>query len=181
MGADFGARGELPLIRVDDDGHETGTVTLREAHTLPGVLHRAFSAYLFDGDGRLLVHERAPEKPLWAGHWTNSCCSHPRAGQGLAEAVTVRIQEELGAAGVVCEERFGYVYRAEFEGRGVEHEYVHVMVGTVEPGALDPDPAEVAAHRFLGPDEVDALIASDTPTTPWFELAWARLRRDGVT
>ena len=176
MGAKFGPRSTLQLVAVDENGSDLGTVSMADAHMYPGIRHRAFSAYLFNSDGHLLVHQRSREKALWTGFWTNSCCSHPRAGQELSAAVTLRIQEELGAAGVLCQERFAYEYRAEFKELGVEHEFVHVMTGSVEARDLSPDPTEVAKHRFLAPEDVDALIAGPTPTTPWFELAWERMR-----
>ena len=77
----FGARADEALILVDENDVETGTATREECHTGRGLRHRAFSVYLFDAEGRLLVHRRHPSKPLWGGYLSNSCCSHPVAGE----------------------------------------------------------------------------------------------------
>jgi len=176
----LGRRAGDALILVDDAGEAIGEASMAACHEPPGLLHRAFSVYLFDGAGRLLVHRRAPGKALWGGFWTNSCCSHPRAGEDVEDAARRRVAEELGlaadAGGSALEPLFEYAYRAEFEQVGVEHEHVHVFRGRCEPADLAPDPGEMDAVRWLAPDEVDALIAGDEPTTPWFALAWARVR-----
>lgn len=172
----FGARAEEPLILVDDAGVELGTVTLADAHLPPGRRHRAFSVYLFDGEGRLLVHRRHRTKALWGGFWTNSCCSHPHHGEAVERAAARRSREELGLEGVALTELFAYGYRAEFEGVGVEHEWVHVFAGRVEQSAVRPEPGEMDAVEWLAPEDVDALIAGERATTPWFEMAWPRVR-----
>lgn len=171
----LGARCAEPLELVDAQGGRLGQSTLLACHEPPGALHRAFSVYLFDADGRLLVHRRAAAKALWGGFWTNSCCSHPRPGEGPRAGALRRVREELGASLDALEPRFEYVYRAEFEAVGVEHEFVHVFGGRVDPGAIDADPGELDALEWLAPAEVQALLDGPTPTTPWFELAWPRL------
>ena len=92
----FGARAEELLILVDDAGVELGTVTLADAHLPPGRRHRAFSVYLFDGEGRLLVHRRHRTKALWGGFWTNSCCSHPHHGEAIERAAARRSDRQEG-------------------------------------------------------------------------------------
>lgn len=171
----FGHRADDALERVDEQGTSLGSVTLAEAHMPPGQLHRAFSVYLFDAAGRLMVHRRHPDKALWGGHWTNSCCSHPYLGEAVREAAIRRIGQELGLDDSEPEELFRYTYRAAFGDLGVEHEHVHVFRLTADPKDLTPHPGEMDAVRWLEPAEVTELLASDEPTTPWFALAWPRL------
>lgn len=180
----LGRRAGDALVLVDDRGDAIGEASMAECHAPPGRLHRAFSVYLFDGAGRLLIHRRAPGKALWGGYWTNSCCSHPRAGEAVDAAARRRIAEELGATapseGGALEPLFEYSYRAEFGAVGVEHEHVHVFRGRCAPEDLAPDPDEMDAVRWLAPDGVDRLIDGDAPTTPWFELAWHRIRPSAI-
>lgn len=175
-GALFGSRALDPLTLVDENGKETGTATLEDMHLPPGKRHRAFSVYLFDEAGRLFVHQRAQAKAFWGTYWTNSCCSHPYHGEPVGEAAKRRVGQELGFENAELTELFAYEYRAEFKSLGVEHEYVHVFVGTVDPASITVDPLEVEEFRWLLPDEVDALIASNENTTPWFEIAWPQVR-----
>ena len=173
----YGSRAEEPLTLVDDTGTEIGSATLADIHRPPGMLHRAFSAYLFDDADRLLVHQRTRTKALWGGFWSNSCCSHPHHTEGTEAAVRRRVPQELGCeVGEGLRELFTYTYRAEFLHVGVEHEFVHVFVDRVDPDLVAPAQGEVEEVRWLALDEVDALIAGDEPTTPWFAEAWAQVR-----
>lgn len=163
---------EAQLVElVDTDGAATGSLTVAEAHTAPGRLHRAFSVMLLDESGRVLVQQRSPEKTRFALRWANACCGHPAPGQTVFDAATRRLVEEIGVAGVTLREAGVYLYRAEDPQTGrVEHEYDHVVVGRV-PADLPMrlDPAEVAAVRWLAPDELRADVA-DNPDryAPWF-------------
>ena len=83
------------LILVDREDREIGFASKADAHDGTGVLHRAFSLFLFDDDGRLLLQQRAQDKRLWGGYWSNSCCSHPRRGESLEVATRRRLRDEL--------------------------------------------------------------------------------------
>lgn len=163
------------LVLVDADDRELGVATRADCHTLGGRRHRAFSVYLFDDEGRLLLQQRSAEKPLWPGYWSNSCCSHPRPGEDVAEAAARRVREELGVDTAVVP-RFRYEYRADFGLAGTEHEVVHVFVGHVDPAAVRADEAEVAAWRMVELDELERELRADDVFTPWFRIAWATLR-----
>lgn len=163
------AREDL-LILVDGLDRERGTATKWDAHAR-GLLHRAFSVVLVrDGaDGpEMLLSQRAMGKYHSGGLWANSCCSHPREGEGLHDAARRRVREELGCDAVGLREIAAFVYRAEFENGLTEHEYDHVFVGRFE-GELAPDPTEVSATRWVGVDELAAELAE----SPLRFSAWA--------
>lgn len=164
------------LILVDAEDRETGHLSKEECHRGAGRLHRAFSVFVFDERGELLLQQRSAEKPLWPLHWSNSCCSHPRRGEGVEEAARRRLHEELRLA---CELEFLYKfeYQASFGEVGAEHELCWVFAGysTGRPAA---NAAEIAAWRFLPPSALTAEIAADPRHfTPWLKLEWAEITR----
>ncbi len=169
--------GEDHLILVDEADREIGTLPKTEGHLGEGTLHRAFSVFLFNTDGDVLIQQRAAGKMLWPGFWSNSCCSHPRPGEPVAEAAVRRVREELD---LECRLRFLYKFRyqALFGTVGSEHELCHVYAGFPR-GTLQVDPAEIAAHRWLSPITLTAEIASDPDRfSPWMKLEWQRITTD---
>jgi len=166
------------LILVDSEDRALGTATRAACHAPGGQRHRAFSVYLFDSAGRLVVQQRQASKLLWPLYWSNSCCSHPRAGEDVATAARRRVREELGV-NLPLTHAFHYEYRADFGRVGTEHEVVHVFLGRVEEHELVPNPEEVADLRLLTRTELEAELADPTLTTPWFRIAWPRLRAEG--
>lgn len=166
-----------PLILVDEQDHAIGYATKISAHEGAGLLHRAFSIFLFAADGRVLLQRRGATKPLWPLHWSNSCCSHPRRGENDAQATQRRLREELG---LVTELRFLYRfrYRARYRTVGAEHELCSVYVGTLpEACAIDANPHEIADWQWCDRATVERLIATQPEqVTPWFVMEWACLR-----
>jgi isopentenyl-diphosphate Delta-isomerase len=151
------------------DGDPVGTTTVAHAHEWPGLLHRAFSVVLFDGD-RILLQRRAAEKTRFALRWANACCGHPAPGQNVLAAATLRLGEELGLASVTLRPVGVYVYRAGDSVTGrVEHEYDHVLTGTVAAGTpLWPDPAEIAEVDWMARDHLRAdLTEHPDRYAPW--------------
>ncbi|GAA5116523.1 isopentenyl-diphosphate Delta-isomerase [Alloalcanivorax gelatiniphagus] len=135
------------VVLLDEEGHAVGTADKATVHHADTPLHLAFSVYLFDPEGRVLVSQRAPSKKTFPGVWTNSCCGHPAPGERLEDAVRRRVGQELGAEVTDLElvlPRFRY--RAEQAGV-VENEMCPVFVGRVE-GTLSPDPTEVGDVRW---------------------------------
>lgn len=157
------------LILVDLDDRETGSGEKLEVHR-KGLLHRAFSAFLFSGDS-LLIQRRADGKYHSAGLWANTCCSHPRAGETLEEAVRKRLALECGIREAEIREAGRFVYRAVFPNGLTEYEMDHVFVGEYA-GSFEANPEEASELRRIRLDELkqDMLNAPERYAV-WFFTA----------
>ena len=157
------------LILVDVLDRQVGTASKLRTH-VDGLLHRAFSVVLVRGGGRtweVLLTKRAEGKYHSAGLWTNACCSHPRAGESLDEAVPRRLKEELGIESVTCHEVGSFVYRHVFADGLSEYEYDHVFVAAYD-GEVYPDPAETSDARWVGEGElISALLERPDEFSAW--------------
>lgn len=161
---------EKDLILVDLDDRPVGWGEKTEAHQ-KGLLHRAFSVFLFDGD-RLLIQRRAEGKYHSAGLWANTCCSHPRREQSLSEAAQTRLVEECGIRDVKLWEAGSFVYRAVFPNGLTEYEYDHVFVGTYS-GAFEPNPEEISEMKFVPLTELkEDMTAHPERYAVWFFTAF---------
>jgi isopentenyl-diphosphate delta-isomerase len=162
------------LILVDEQDNPVGTCEKMEAHRL-GLLHRAFSVFIFDAQGRMLLQQRALSKYHSGGLWTNACCSHPFPGEDNLTAASRRLQEELGFT-TSLNKAFDFYYRSEFDNGLTEHEFDHVFVGQYE-GALEVNPQEVMDYCFLSLEEIqNQLETRPDRYTEWFKIAFPRLR-----
>ena len=162
------------LVLVDSTDREIGTLCKSACHDGRGVLHRAFSLFVFNPAGELLIQQRQADKRLWPSYWSNSCCSHPRAGEAIADAVGRRLAEELGVNADLTF-LYKFEYTARFDDVGTEHELCWVYVGRA-----DQDPvvnaAEVSAWRWIGRDLLTEELRDDPDSfTPWFTMEWQRL------
>jgi len=164
-----------PLILVDSADREVGVLPKADCHDGDGVLHRAFSLFVFNSEGALLLQQRQADKRLWPLFWSNSCCSHPRAGEAMPLAIRRRLEQELGLTA-----KLGFLYKfeyvAHFGDAGTEHELCWVYAGTT---AAQPviNTSEIAAWRWVAPADLDAeLVATPDVFTPWFKLEWHALR-----
>lgn len=153
---------------VDATGRRTGEMGKLAAHHAPGKRHRAFSAFLFDPDGRLLLQRRAAGKFHSPGMWSNSCCGHPRPGEAPDAAVRRRVEAELSVpphdlaqAGTI-----NYLLTDPMSGL-VEHEYNHVFVGFVRDIPV-PDPLEVVDIAMVTLAELQQMKARE-PFSVWFD------------
>ncbi|MFT7651007.1 MAG: isopentenyl-diphosphate delta-isomerase [Limisphaerales bacterium] len=165
------------LILVDSADGELGTLSKSACHDGPGILHRAFSLFIFNPEGELLIQQRAADKRLWPSFWSNSCCSHPRSGESLETATQRRCQQELGFT-TPLQFVYKFEYHAEFGDLGAERELCSVFVGAFD-GAMRINQAEISAHRWIAPHELDAELAENPERfTPWFHLEWASLRNN---
>lgn len=163
------------LILVDADDNEIGSMSKAAAHDGHGVLHRAFSVFLFNSDGELLLQQRAAGKRLWPGFWSNSCCSHPRVGETMDVATSRRLSDELNLDAKL-EFIYRFSYQASYGDLGSEHELCHVYLGRID-GSVDFNRSEIEAIRFISARSLDEELAQEGDTlTPWFRQEWAALR-----
>ncbi len=135
------------VVLVDERNVPTGTLDKRAAHHGDTPLHRGFSVFLFDRQGRTLLQQRSVQKPTWPGVWSNACCGHPQLGESTGDAMDRRLNHELGLTGVNLEIILpDYRYRFERDGV-VENEFCPVAIGLVT-GEPSPNPDEVQAVRW---------------------------------
>jgi len=163
------------LIVVDAQDRILGHGTKAELHQGTGTLHRAFSIFLFNDAGHVLLQQRSADKPLWPEFWSNTCCSHPRRGESYGIATRRRLKEELGVeAPLRFTHRFRY--QAQFSAEGAEHELCSVYVGRID-GDPKPNPQEVSDWQWISPSALDEWLETNPQNlTPWFKLEWAALR-----
>ncbi|KES08965.1 isopentenyl-diphosphate delta-isomerase [Streptomyces toyocaensis] len=155
------------LELVDEDGETIGTAEKLAAHQPPGRLHRAFSVFLFDERGRLLLQQRALGKYHSPGVWSNTCCGHPYPGEAPFAAAARRTFEELGVSPSLLAEAGTVRYNHPDPESGlVEQEYNHLFVGMVQ-SPPQPDPDEVASTAFVTPAEL-ADRHAEAPFSAWF-------------
>lgn len=165
-----------PLILVDESDREIGYLPKADAHLGAGRLHRAFSLFVFDERGRLLMQRRAATKRLWPDYWSNTCCSHPRRGEDIDSAIHRRLEEELRLH-CPLEFLFKFQYQAQFDAEVAENELCWVYSGCSND-VPDFNHSEISDLRYIEPAALD-LEMRRTPGafTPWFKMEWARIRR----
>ena len=164
------------LVLVDRKDRQIGVCEKMQCHVGDGLLHRAFSVFVYGPHGRVLLQQRSAAKPLWPMYWSNACCGHPLPDEDVRTAAQRRTQEELG---ISCEARFLYKFRyqARYSDEYSENELCHVFASDFS-GELAPDPAEIAAWRWIAPDELTREIESYPERfSPWMKLEWAELLR----
>jgi isopentenyl-diphosphate delta-isomerase len=168
------------VVAVDADDNERRMVNRLDAHTGDGIRHRAFTCLVFDGDDRLLLAQRAPNKRLWDTHWDGTVASHPEPGQSQKAATRQRLSDELG----VTTDQFTdlrvtdrFEYKRHYENAGLEWEVCAVLKTTLTDTRLDPDEEEIGGLLWVDYDHLH-----DHPEwyrqlrlCPWFEIA---MRRD---
>jgi isopentenyl-diphosphate Delta-isomerase len=168
------------VILVNEQDEPMGTMEKMEAHR-KGLLHRAFSIFIFNSKGELLLQQRALNKYHSGGLWTNSCCSHPQPGEKTLTAAQRRLQEEMSFT-THLEKIFDFVYRADFDNGLTEHEFDHVFAGEYE-GPVEYNKDEVMDYCYKNlPDVRHSLKEHPQKFSKWFHLAfpaieeWWRLR-----
>lgn len=146
-----------------------------EAH-VKALLHRAFSVFIFNTKGEMLLQQRAMTKYHSPGLWTNTCCSHPRPGESTLSAAQRRLKEELGFEVPLCK-AFDFIYTANFDNGLTENEFDHVFVGVYE-GEIKPDPSEVMSFCYKTSDAIrEALQQHPEQYTAWFSIAFPGIEK----
>ncbi|CAL1519248.1 isopentenyl-diphosphate Delta-isomerase [Chitinophaga sp. MM2321] len=157
------------VILVNESDVAIGTMEKMEAHR-KGLLHRAFSVFIMNDAGDILLQQRALDKYHSPGLWTNACCSHQVPGETTEAAAHRRLQEELGFD-CPLHEIFSFTYRTAFDNGLTEHEYDHVLMGTYN-GTINPDRSEVNDYRYLSANRILELMEQEPARfTSWFRLA----------
>lgn len=163
------------LILVDRGDNDIGYLSKAECHDGEGTLHRAFSVFLFNSKGELLLQQRGLDKRLWPMYWSNSCCSHPRKGETLEVASERRLRDELNIDAKL-EFVFKFTYQANFADKGSEHELCSVYLGRLLADAR-ANKTEIEALRFVSPADLEKEFEESAQVfTPWFKLEWQRLK-----
>jgi len=161
------------VILVNEQDEVTGAMEKMEAHR-KGLLHRAFSVFIFNNKGELLLQQRALNKYHSGGLWTNSCCSHPCPGEGVHEAAQRRLQQEMGFSTEI-KKIFDFVYLANFENGLTEYEFDHVFAGEYE-GGVHFNPHEVMDYCYKSLEELrNSLQEQPHKFTAWFHLAFPKI------
>lgn len=162
------------VILVDSNDNETGIMPKMEAHIL-GKLHRAFSVFIFNSEGELLLQQRALDKYHSGGQWTNTCCSHPRLGEETIDAANRRLKEEMG---MTCELQYGFnfIYKAAMPNGIAEHEFDHVFFG-LSNDQPQPEPNEVANYKYISMDALAMEIKNHPEQyTEWLKICFNKVR-----
>lgn len=156
------------LILVDENDNEVGVMDKLSVHQTAS-LHRAFSVFIFNSKGQLLLQQRANEKYHSAGLWSNTCCSHPIKGEDISVTIARRLDEEMG---MQCrlEFKFSFIYKTELENGLTEHEFDHVYFGITDD-LPQPNPHEVKAWKYISLQELE----NDINLCPSNYSAWLKI------
>ena len=162
------------LILVDNKDQEIGQMEKLEAHQ-KGLLHRAFSIFLFNSKGEMLIHKRALNKYHSPGLWTNACCSHPKPNETTLQAATRRLEEEMGMA-TDMKELSSFIYHHEFSNGLIEHELDHIIIGHTDQKPVI-NTSEVDSYKYVGLTDLEESIQNNPDDyTVWFKLAYPKLK-----
>lgn len=157
------------VILVNEADEQIGVMEKMEAHQ-KGLLHRAFSVFIFNDKGEMLLQQRALDKYHSGGLWTNACCSHPRPGENTLQAAKRRLTEEMGIQAELTPQTT-FIYRTDFNNGLTEHEFDHVFIGKFN-GEPKINKDEVNAHSWRSPDEIKHSVKQAPELyTSWFKIA----------
>tara|TARA_B100000035_G_C21005558_1_gene557097 strand:- start:776 stop:1294 length:519 start_codon:yes stop_codon:yes gene_type:complete len=158
------------VILVDEKDNQVGLMPKLEAHQ-KGLLHRAFSVFIFNSDYKLLLQKRASSKYHSGGLWTNTCCSHPRDGEDTIDAANRRLNEEMGIK-TSLRKVFDFIYTAELDNNLIENEFDHVFYGVYD---IDPiiNKDEAEDFKWVDMETLKNDIENNKDQyTVWFKIAF---------
>ena len=159
---------EEQVILVNEKDEPIGLMGKMEAHE-KGLLHRAFSVFVFNSKQEVLLQQRAACKYHSPNLWTNTCCSHPRVGETNQQAGERRLQEEMGLQ-VPLQEVFSFIYKAPFDNGLTEHEYDHVLIGYSD-AQPQINPEEVASWKWLSLEAIkEDILQAPERYTAWLKI-----------
>ncbi|MBC8046327.1 MAG: isopentenyl-diphosphate Delta-isomerase [Fimbriimonadaceae bacterium] len=162
------------LILVDEKDQQWGKLEKLLVHEL-GLLHRAFSVFIFNSKGELLLQQRADSKYHSAGLWTNTCCSHPRFGEEISWAIESRVQEEMEMS-CKTDFAFNFIYKTEFENGLTEHEFDHVYFGVTDDLPF-PEKAEVKNYKYMNFQNLETnILIHPENYTGWLKICLPQVR-----
>ncbi|MEO8582861.1 MAG: isopentenyl-diphosphate Delta-isomerase [Flavitalea sp.] len=161
------------VILVNEADEPTGAMEKMQAHK-NGILHRAFSVFIFNSAGDMLLQRRSELKYHSPGLWTNACCSHPAPGEETSDAASRRLMEELGFE-TPLSELFSFTYRTSFDNGLTENEFDHVFAGIYD-GDIEADAEEVMDYQYLALDEIASKLEFyPEEFSSWFNIAFPRI------
>jgi len=162
------------IILVDHRDNDIGFEEKDACHRIPAKLHRAFSIFIINEHGHMLIQKRAAAKKTWPGFWSNACCSHPRKGESLTEATLRRLHEELGFT-CPLQHIITFRYKADYNTEFGENEIDHVFVGQFD-GEIRSNKDEIDDWKFISIEELSHDINKNPEKyTPWFKKALPRV------
>lgn len=163
----------MQLILVNENDAVIGSMGKMEVHER-GLLHRAFSVFIFNKKGEMLLQKRAHKKYHSGGLWTNTCCSHPFTGEDTEPAAHRRLKEEMGFD-TILQKSFSFVYKVHFDNGLIEYEFDHVFTGIYD-GEIRPAAEEVSEYKYMPVEEVLADLKQNPQNyTAWFQIAIPKL------
>ncbi len=165
------------LLVVDKNNNIIGYDSKANIHAGEGILHRAFSIFIFNDQGEMLLQKRSKKKLLWPLFWSNSVCSHPRENESNEIATQRRLKEELGIVTPI-KYLFSFQYQANFNDIGSEREYCSVYIGKSN-GPFFINNNEIDEWKFIPLEELNCeLNKSPKKYTPWFKIEWDKILKN---
>lgn len=165
------------LIVVKEDDTIIDYLPKIDCHLGDGILHRAFSIFVFNSQGQVIMQKRSGQKMLWPLYWSNSCCSHPRKGESLDIATHRRLNEELGFD-TDLSYLYTFQYQANFNEVGSENELCAVYIGKSD-SPVQVNPNEIAEWRYIFPEDLTKEVNENPENfTPWFKMEWMKLMNE---
>ena len=162
---------EEKVILVDKNDRQIGLMPKMEAHE-KGLLHRAFSVFIFNDKNELMLQQRALSKYHSPGLWTNTCCSHQREGESNIEAGKRRLQEEMGFS-TDLKDTISFIYKAPFDNGLTEHEFDHILVGNYNQNPV-LNLKEAADFKWMTLEKVKEDMEQNPGIyTEWFKIIFS--------
>ncbi|EEY66594.1 isopentenyl pyrophosphate:dimethyllallyl pyrophosphate isomerase, putative [Phytophthora infestans T30-4] len=172
------------IVQVDEQDNVVGPISKKDAHIHDGVLHRAFSVFVFNSKNELLIQKRASEKITFPSFWANTCCSHPlftegelEDGFGVKRAAIRKLEHELGIpSSIFAIDDLAYVSTAASDANWTEYEMDHILFARAEVPLDNVNKNEVEQAEFIARDNLPALLNDSTrKLSPWFHLIGSNL------